>query len=80
MKHLLFLKKKKQKNISPMPGGDARPGLQTDKVFLLLFVHKKKILPLLALALILSACGRKGPPNPPGPPDQIIYPRAYPAR
>ena len=46
----------------------------------LLFVHKKKILPFLLLALILSACGRKGPPNPPGPPDQITYPRAYPAR
>jgi predicted small lipoprotein YifL len=27
----------------------------------------------------LSACGKKGPPVPPGPPDQVTYPRAYPA-
>jgi predicted small lipoprotein YifL len=33
----------------------------------------------LAIALSLAACGKKGPPSPPGPPDQIIYPRAYPA-
>ncbi len=34
---------------------------------------------LLALTL-LSACGKKGPPEPPGPPDQVIWPRVYPAR
>jgi hypothetical protein len=37
---------------------------------------------LLATALLgvlaLSACGKKGPPSPAGPADQIIYPRAYP--
>jgi len=32
----------------------------------------------LASALLLAGCGKKGPPSPPGPPDQIIYPRAYP--
>ena len=33
----------------------------------------------LALALgLLVACGKKGPPSPPGPPDQIIYPKVYP--
>ncbi len=36
-------------------------------------------LALLALAS-LAACGRVGPPRAPGPVDQIIYPRAYPAR
>ncbi len=35
-------------------------------------------LALLAIAS-LAACGRIGPPRAPGPPDQIIYPRGYPA-
>ena len=38
---------------------------------------------VLALALavgLLAECGKKGPPDPPGPPDQIIYPRTYPTR
>jgi hypothetical protein len=35
---------------------------------------------MLALALgLLVACGKKGPPDPPGPPNRIIYPRTYPA-
>lgn len=29
-------------------------------------------------ALALAGCGKKGPPEPPGPPDQIIWPRTYP--
>jgi hypothetical protein len=37
---------------------------------------------LLAVALLgvfaLAGCGKKGPPEPPGPRDQIIYPRSYP--
>ena len=33
---------------------------------------------ILALTL-LAACGRMGPPRPPGPLDQITYPRPYPA-
>lgn len=37
---------------------------------------------LLAVALCgvltLAACGKKGPPSPPGPPDQITWPRSYP--
>jgi hypothetical protein len=32
----------------------------------------------LAAALALSACGRVGPVRPPGPQDQVIYPRGYP--
>jgi predicted small lipoprotein YifL len=33
----------------------------------------------LTLALgLLAACGKKGPPAPPGPPDQVIYPKVYP--
>ena len=35
-------------------------------------------LALLALAF-LAGCGRVGPPRPPGPANEIIFPRAYPA-
>lgn len=36
--------------------------------------------PLAALAalLALAACGRVGPVRAPGPPEAVIYPRAYP--
>ena len=33
---------------------------------------------ILALTLLV-ACGRMGPPRPPGPLDQITFPRQYPA-
>jgi predicted small lipoprotein YifL len=35
---------------------------------------------LLLAPLALSACGKKGPPTPPGPVDQVTYPRVYPTR
>ncbi len=35
---------------------------------------------LLAAATLLAACGRVGPVRPPGPPEQITYPRVYPSR
>jgi predicted small lipoprotein YifL len=34
---------------------------------------------LLLMALALAACGRKGAPSPPGPPNEVTYPRMYPA-
>ena len=43
----------------------------------------RAILLLLAatvLSLPLSACGRKGAPRPPGPPNQVIYPKGYPTQ
>lgn len=36
---------------------------------------------LLAAVLacsMLASCGKKGPPDPPGPPDQITWPKVYP--
>ena len=36
------------------------------------------LLAAIMLSLPLSACGRKGVPHPPGPTDQVIYPKSYP--
>ncbi len=36
------------------------------------------VLAALTLSLPLSSCGRKGAPHPPGPSDQVIYPKSYP--
>jgi predicted small lipoprotein YifL len=33
---------------------------------------------LMVTALMLTACGKKGPPDPPGPPNEIIWPKTYP--
>ncbi|MCU0889472.1 MAG: hypothetical protein MUC64_15945 [Rubritepida sp.] len=44
---------------------------------------RRALLALLVVALaapLLAACGRVGPPRPPGPQDQITFPRTYPAR
>jgi hypothetical protein len=35
---------------------------------------------LLLCAFGLAACGKKGPPSPAGPADEITYPRTYPVR
>jgi predicted small lipoprotein YifL len=32
----------------------------------------------LLLLLALAACGKKGSPVPPGPSDQLMFPRSYP--
>ncbi len=34
---------------------------------------------LLVVPLALSACGKKASPTPPGPANEITYPRPYPA-
>jgi hypothetical protein len=34
---------------------------------------------IAATLLALAACGKKAAPAPPGPPDQVTYPRVYPA-
>ncbi len=33
---------------------------------------------VLAASLALAGCGKKGSPEPPGPADQITFPRSYP--
>jgi hypothetical protein len=33
-----------------------------------------------ALLLLLAACGRVGDIRAPGPPEQVTFPRSYPAR
>lgn len=40
---------------------------------------KASVLGALALVLLLGACGKIGPIKPPGPADQITYPRPYPS-
>ena len=35
---------------------------------------------LLIGVCLLAACGKKGPPDPPGPPDRITFPKTYPTR
>jgi len=38
----------------------------------------KAVLAFAVVLGLLAACGKKGPPDPPGPPDKITYPKAYP--
>jgi len=35
---------------------------------------------VLGALVLLAACGRVGDIRPPGPPEQVTFPRAYPAR
>ncbi len=39
----------------------------------------RTILLLLVVATVLAGCGKKGAPQPPGPPGDVSYPRSYPA-
>jgi hypothetical protein len=53
-------------------GGGVTPGwsLALPRAWLLACV--------LAGVMAVAACGKKGPPDPPGPPSEITWPRAYP--
>ena len=37
----------------------------------------RAVIAVLAV-ILLAGCGKKGSPVPPGPPDQVIFPRTYP--
>lgn len=39
----------------------------------------RRVLVALALAVALTACGKKGPPKPPEG-EEVTYPRTYPTR
>ncbi len=40
----------------------------------------RAVMLLVLTALALAGCGKKGSPEPPGPADQITFPRSYPTR
>jgi predicted small lipoprotein YifL len=40
----------------------------------------RAVLLLLLLAVGLGACGKKGPPVPAGPQEEITYPHRYPTK
>ena len=88
MKNLLFVNKKKQKNVIHSHAADARPSQMGHgpsagnrmKFFCFFLFTKRSLTFLLLLTLTLTACGRKGPPNAPGPPEKVTFPRSYPAR
>jgi hypothetical protein len=40
----------------------------------------KRGLALLLALTLLAACGRAGSIRPPGPPEAVTFPRAYPSR
>jgi hypothetical protein len=33
---------------------------------------------IVCTVLLIAGCGKKGAPSPPGPPDQVTWPRVYP--
>ena len=42
------------------------------------FMVLRTVAILLLGTCMLAACGKKGPPDPPGPASAITYPKAYP--
>jgi len=35
---------------------------------------------LLIAVVLLASCGKKGSPSPPGPANEVAFPRTYPSR
>jgi hypothetical protein len=44
------------------------------------FFKKKRLLTCVVALATLTACGKVGPNQPPGPPDQIHWPKMYPTQ
>jgi hypothetical protein len=38
----------------------------------------KGLVVCLVLSAVLAGCGKRGAPSPPGPPEDITYPKTYP--
>jgi len=68
-----FLKKRTKKLLRRRVG-DSRA-----KVFASFF-KKKRFLVLLLACGAIAACGKLGPNQPPGPPDQVHWPKIYPTQ
>jgi predicted small lipoprotein YifL len=43
-------------------------------------MSRTALLTILAALGLLTACGKVGPPVPPGPANEVIYPRTYPTK
>jgi hypothetical protein len=40
----------------------------------------RAVLALAVAVALLAGCGKKGPPDPPGPAEKVTWPKAYPTR
>ncbi len=61
---------------------DASPSRPRNNAFgfALAAVKPALVLAVLIAALAVAGCGKRGAPSPPGPPDQVTWPRIYPTR
>jgi predicted small lipoprotein YifL len=41
---------------------------------------KTRVIVALLLGALVAGCGKKGPPTPPGPAEQVTYPKVYPTK
>jgi hypothetical protein len=77
-----FFEKKNQKTFAnggqhPVRKGQSRAAGESQKFFGSFF---QKRTAFFIVCLALAGCGKIGDPSPPGPQDQIIYPKIYPTK
>jgi hypothetical protein len=79
---MFFFEKKNQKTFTRLAPrkltGPTSGGTSARAEVFCFFLSKKKALLSLFLCFAVCACGKKGFPSPPGPGDQVTYPRVYP--